>query len=66
MDLLRYSTTMLEVCLKEKSRREIHDILRHVFVHPTRIRICPCVTDPWIRKTLEFLGGQYSNESSHQ
>jgi hypothetical protein len=66
MDLLGYSTTVLDICLKDKSRREVHDILRQVFVHPTRIRICPCVTDPWTRKTLEFLGGQYNNEPSHK
>jgi hypothetical protein len=66
MDLLGYSHTCLDICLKDKSRREIHDILRQVFVHPQRIRICPCVTDPWVRKTLKFLGAQYSNEPSHQ
>jgi hypothetical protein len=66
MDLLRYSDTVLEICFKDKPRREVYDILRQVFVHPTRIRICPCVTDPWIRKTLEFLAAHYSNESSHQ
>jgi hypothetical protein len=63
MDLLGYADTVLGVCLKDKSRRDIHNLLRQVFVHPTRIRICPCVTDPWVRKTLEFLGAQYSNES---
>lgn len=66
MDLLGYSDTVLHICLKDKSRREIHDILRQIFVYPNRVRICPCVTDPWVRKTLEFLGAQYSNESSHQ
>jgi hypothetical protein len=66
MDLLRYSDTILTVCLQDKPRREIHDILRQVFIHSSRIRICPCVKDPWVRKTLEFLGAQYSNESSHQ
>jgi hypothetical protein len=66
MDLLGYSDTVLHICLKDKSRREIHDVLRQVFVYPNRVRICPCVTDPWVRKTLEFLGAQYSNEPSHQ
>ena len=66
MDLLGYSDTVLHICLKDKSRRDIHDILRQVFVYPNRVRICPCVTDPWVRKTLEFLGAQYSNEPSHQ
>jgi hypothetical protein len=63
MDLLGYSDTILDICFKNKPRREIHDILRQIFVHPTRVRVCPCVTDPWVRKTLEFLGAQYSNES---
>ena len=66
MDLLHYSDTVLKVCLKDKSRREIHDVLRQVFVHSARIRICPCVTDPWIRKTLTFLNAQLDNEPSHQ
>jgi hypothetical protein len=66
MDLLRYSDTILDVCLAGKSRREIHDIMRQVFVYPTRIRICPCVTDAWVRKTLGFLDAQYSNEPSHK
>lgn len=66
MDLLGYSDTVLHICLKDKSRREIHDILRQVFVYPNRVRVCPCVQDMWVRKTLEFLGAQYSNESSHQ
>lgn len=63
MDLLGYSDTILHVCLKDKPRREIHDVLRQIFVHPTRVRVCPCVKDAWVRKTLEFLGAQYSNES---
>jgi hypothetical protein len=66
MDLLGYADTVLDVCLKDKSRREVHDILRQIFVYPNRLRVCPCVTDPWVRKTLEFLGAQYSNEPSHQ
>lgn len=66
MDLLGYADTVLDVCLVGKSRREIHDIVRQIFVHRNRIRVCPCVTDPWVRKTLEFLGAQYSNEPSHQ
>ncbi len=66
MDLLGYADTVLDVCLAGKPRREIHDILRQILIHPNRVRVCPCVTDPWIRKTLEFLGAQYSNESSHK
>lgn len=65
MDLLRYSETVLTICVKDKSRREIHDILRQVFLVPTRIRLCPCVTDVWVRKTFLNLGGQFNNEPSH-
>lgn len=67
MDLLKYSETVLEVCLAKKSKREIHDILRQIYVHPTRILICPCwPPSPWVRHTLAFLGARYSNEPSHQ
>ena len=65
MDLLRYSETVLVFCLKGKSRREVHDILRQAYVYPSRIRICPCVEDTWTRKTLAFLGTVYTNEPSH-
>lgn len=65
MDLLRYSETVLTICVKDKPRREIHDILRQVFLVPTRIRLCPCVTDVWVRKTFLNLGGQFNNEPSH-
>lgn len=70
MDLLRYSETKLDVCFRDKSRREINDILRQILVHPNRIRVCPCVRTmsgmAWVRKTLEFLGADIHNESSHQ
>ncbi len=66
MDLLRYSETRLNVCFRDKTRREMYDILRQVAVYPERISICPCVADPWIRKTLAFLRAQYSNEPSHR
>jgi hypothetical protein len=65
MDLLRYSETQLDICLKDKTRREIHDILRQIYIHPNRIRICPCVKEGWIRKSLTFLGAVYNNEPSH-
>jgi glutaredoxin 2 len=65
MDLLRYADTKLDVCFRDKSRREIHDTLRQILVHPDRIRVCPCVEDVWVRKILEFLGAQLNNESSH-
>jgi hypothetical protein len=45
-------------------REATNDILRQMLLHPDRIRVCPCVTDVWIRKTLEFLGAIYSNEPS--
>ena len=67
MDLLRYSETKLHVCLANKERREINDILRQIYNYPDRILICPCVQqNVWIRKTLEFLDAKYSNEPSHQ
>jgi hypothetical protein len=66
MDLLKYSETVLHVCLTEKSRREVHDILRQVYLVPDRIRICPCLKDPWVRKTLKFLNAVYDNEPSHK
>lgn len=70
MDLLRYSDTKLDICLKDKSRREINDILRQIYVHRSQIRICPCVNTldkhGWIRKTLEFLNAEFNNEPSHQ
>jgi hypothetical protein len=66
MDLLGYSDTVLDVCVRDLSRREIHDVFRRIFVYRQRIRICPCVTDPWVRKTLQFLDAQYSNEPSHK
>jgi hypothetical protein len=66
MDLLGYSETKLDVCLKDKSRREVNDILRQIYIHPDRIRICPCVESIWVRETLRFLGAVYSNEPSHR
>ena len=66
MDLLRYSETVLDVCLKDKSKREINDVMRQVYVYPTRIRICPCIQDPWVRKTLAFLNAEFNNEPSHK
>ena len=66
MDLLRYADTVLDVCLAGKSRREIHDILRQIAQYPTRIRVCPCVEDPWVRQSLAFLRAQINNEPSHK
>jgi len=66
MDLLGYADTVLDVCLTGKSKREVHDILRQIYIRRTRIRVCPCCQDPWVRKTLEFLGAQINNESSNK
>ena len=66
MDLLRYSDTVLTLCFKDKTRQEIHDSLRQIFVYRDRIRVCPCVTDPWVRQSLAFLNAQLNNEPSHQ
>jgi hypothetical protein len=66
MDLLRYSDIVQQVCFREKSRREAHDILRQLAVYPERMRVCPCVQDPWIRKSLGFLNARIDNEASCQ
>jgi len=74
MDLLRYSDTVLTVCFKDKSRREINDILRQLYSYRDRMRVCPCIKDttppteisPWVRETLTFLGAQFNNEPSHK
>ena len=70
MDLLRYSDTKLNVCFKHKSRREINDILRQIYLQPEKIQICACIRQSeellWVRKTLEFLNAKLSNEPSHQ
>jgi hypothetical protein len=65
MDLLHYSDSSTTFCFRDKPRREVHDILRAIFVNRERIRICPCVKDPWLRETLRFLGAQMNNEPSH-
>lgn len=66
MDLLGYSQTQLQICLKNKTKREIHDVLRAAAVHPTRMVVCGCTQDVWARKTLTFLGVRIHNESSGQ
>ncbi len=67
MDLLRYADTTLTICLRDKPRREVNDILRQIYLHPNRIHVCPCKEglSPWVRETLKFLGATYSNEPSH-
>ena len=68
MDLLGYSDARVDVCLVGLPRRELHDTLRQVYLHPTKLRICPCVrktTDLWLWTSLEFLHPTYSNELTH-
>lgn len=65
MDALVYKDAQLNLCLADKTKREIYDIVRQMYIYPARIRICPCIQDAWVRKTLEFLGAEYSNEPSH-
>lgn len=65
-DLLRYSETRLDVCTQGWARRQLHDLVRQVLNYPARIRICPCLEDPWVRETLCFLGAVFNNESSCQ
>ena len=67
MDLLGYSETVLHVCLHGKTREEVNNTIRQVFVFPQKIRICPCGgLSPWTRKTLAFLGAVYDNEPSRE
>lgn len=66
MDLLGYADTVLHVCLAGKTKREINDLLRQIYVYRNRIHVCPCCKDPWVRKTLQFLGAQINNEPSHE
>jgi len=63
-DLLNYSDTRLDICTHGWERRQLHDLVRQVMRHSSRIRVCPCVEDRWVRDTLQFLGVQWNNESS--
>lgn len=63
-DLLRYSETRLDVCTRGWTRRQVHDLVRQVLNHRDRIRVCPCLEDPWARETLRFLGAVFNNEPS--
>lgn len=65
MDMLRYKDVKLTLCFAGKSRRETHDMLRHIFTHRSQICVCPCVSDPWVREVLRFLDAQMNNEPSH-
>jgi hypothetical protein len=54
-DLLKYSDTLLTLCTKGWTRRQLHDLTRQVMIHPTRIRVCSCLSHVWTRETLSFL-----------
>lgn len=68
MDTLGYADARVDVCLVGKSRRELHDLFRQIYMHKAKIRVCPCVletTDVWMWKVLQFLRPNYSNELTH-
>jgi hypothetical protein len=68
MDLLGYSDARVDVCLVGLPRRELHDLLRQVYLHPAKVHLCPCVrttTDVWLWTILQFLRPTYSNELTH-
>ena len=64
--LLKYQDTIVDVCFRNLNRRQTHDVLRAIYVYRSRIHVCPCVTDPWIRQVLTFLNAHINNEPSHQ
>lgn len=66
ISLLKYPDTTVDVCFRNLTRRQMYDIIRAIHVYPTRIRVCPCLTDPWIRQVLTFLNAQLHNEPSHR
>jgi hypothetical protein len=59
-ELLRYSDTILNICTKGWTRRQLHDLERQVMLFPTKIIVCSCLTNPWVKETLAFLGAQES------
>ena len=68
MDLLGYSDTVVDICLVNKPRREVQTLLRHLYRHPTKLRVCPCVrgtADVWLWTSLAFLRPTYSNDITH-
>jgi hypothetical protein len=66
ISLLKYHDTTLDVCFRDLTRRQMYDMLRAIYVYPTRIRVCPCIKDPWIRQVLTFLNAHINNEPSHR
>jgi len=68
MDLLGYADTVVDVCLVGTPRRDLHDLFRQIYLHPAKIRVCPCVlktADVWVWRVLQFLRPTYSNECTH-
>jgi hypothetical protein len=68
MDLLGYSDARVDVCLAGKPRREVHDLVRQIYMYKAKIRVCPCVletNDVWLWTVLQFLHPNYSNELTH-
>lgn len=53
--LLKYTDAQVTVCLHDMTRQDMHNVIRSVAIHPTRIRVCACVADPWVRSSLSFL-----------
>jgi hypothetical protein len=56
MDILRYSNTVHAVCTRDYTRRQIHDLVRLSAVYGSRVHVCSCISDPWARASLSFLG----------
>jgi hypothetical protein len=59
VDLLRYSDALQVVCTKNFTRRQLHDLERYVFTYPSKIQVCSCVKNPWVKHTLSFLNVQW-------
>jgi hypothetical protein len=59
VDLLRYSETVQTVCTKNFTRRQLHDLERYVYTYPSKIKVCSCLSNPWAKATLSFLGVQW-------
>ena len=59
VDLLRYSDALQVVCTKNFTRRQLYDLERYVFIYPSKIQVCSCLTNPWAKETLSFLGAHW-------
>jgi hypothetical protein len=58
-NLLRYNEGIHKVCTKNFTRRQLYDLERYVFIYPSKIQVCSCLTNPWAKETLSFLGAQW-------